>query len=208
VFDHHDLRILSFSLSNWADDFSFLPEKVFWEPDNTLSIFYRYRRKGSPKVFTALMNIDLQGQVNWCMDYWLQNFRVTINDIIKTWDGGFYMILEQYGVGFHVMKTDKRGRVYESENGITYTRSNCSHTELPRRTDILLFPNPSSGRFTLQTGEYGLLQIVNLAGQVVFETAIQDHTTEVLFGRLPAGIYIARFIGESGSTASEKLVVY
>ncbi|MFN4298625.1 MAG: T9SS type A sorting domain-containing protein [Thermaurantimonas sp.] len=208
IFDDNDRRILSFSLANWADEFSFLPEYVFWERDHTLSICYRYRRKGSHRVFTGLINIDLQGQVNWCMDYWLPDFRVTIRDIIKTQDGGFFMVLEQLGVTYHLMKTDRFGRVYESRNGITYTRSNCEYGDLRRRADMLLFPNPARGRFTLQTGEYGLLQIVNLAGQVVFTTEIRDHTSEVLIGHLPAGMYIVRFIGQSGFTASEKLVLY
>jgi len=88
------------------------------------------------------------------------------------------------------------------------TKLNMSATAVEdyNNEELLLFsvyPNPSSGTFTLQTEQGGVFEILDLTGRLLNAYTIKNHT-ETIHTNLPTGIY---FIREKASGATQKLIV-
>jgi hypothetical protein len=77
---------------------------------------------------------------------------------------------------------------------------NYAKAELPL---FSVYPNPSSGTFTLQTEQVGVFEILDLTGRILNTYTIKNHT-ETIHTNLPTGIY---FIREKVSGAMQKLIV-
>lgn len=69
------------------------------------------------------------------------------------------------------------------------------------QSPLRIYPNPSNGAMTVDAGHgYNLLTVVNLAGQVVYRSALNSTTTHYFELPIP-GIYLARFDAADGSPA-------
>jgi hypothetical protein len=68
-----------------------------------------------------------------------------------------------------------------------------------------LYPIPNNGSFSYKTNYAGTLQIINIAGQVVFEQKLEEGTTKIEM-KLSSGIYITQFNCEQG-VVRKKFVV-
>ena len=72
--------------------------------------------------------------------------------------------------------------------------------------DLKLYPNPTSGTFTIEASMNGNLSIYTFDGKLVSEYQLTGNTTTVsLPSNLVAGIYICQFRFDDGSTKSSKL---
>jgi N-acetylneuraminic acid mutarotase len=62
--------------------------------------------------------------------------------------------------------------------------------------EILIYPNPTQGMITVQTGEQRIcsIEIINLIGRVVNKMEFTDSVAQVDLSPLPTGIYIIRII--------------
>jgi hypothetical protein len=77
---------------------------------------------------------------------------------------------------------------------------NYVNEELPL---FSVYPNPSSGTFTLQTEQGGVFEILDLTGRLLNAYTIKNHT-ETIHTNLPTGIY---FIREKASGVTQKLII-
>lgn len=66
-----------------------------------------------------------------------------------------------------------------------------------------IFPNPSSGTFTLQTEKGGVFELMDITGKVI-NTYHLKNNTETIQTNLPTGMY---FIREKESGATQKLII-
>ncbi len=76
--------------------------------------------------------------------------------------------------------------------------------------ELQLFPNPSSGRFTLAgVAERVTVQVFNLAGQRVWRGEIDEPAAGIDLGDLPAGPYVVLAVGQgSGGLYRGRVVVF
>lgn len=108
---------------------------------------------------------------------------------------------------------------------ISYTRSNSCGSRTDSRVftilspkpgirlsdnninTIRLYPNPTTGAFTLEAPCGGTLSLYTIDGRLVAEFHLTESTTLLtLSNELSAGIYMCRFNGDDGTTAMVRLV--
>ena len=70
--------------------------------------------------------------------------------------------------------------------------------------NFILFPNPSSGIFTIQTEKGGVFELIDITGRVLNTYTLTTNTARVIQVNLPVGIY---FIREKASGAMQKLII-
>jgi uncharacterized protein YjdB len=73
-------------------------------------------------------------------------------------------------------------------------------------TAFNLYPNPTSGSFTIESDVHGSLVVFTYDGKVVSEYQLTERTTTVsLPSELPAGMYLCNFRFEDGTSKTAKL---
>lgn len=112
--------------------------------------------------------------------------------IRQTLDGGYIIVGSTAGFGnalslVYVIKTGPDGlsAPYNSINESTEANS-----------FLKAYPNPASSSITIETPEDGLLEIVNLQGQNVLHTRIQQGQTVVDISQLATGMYFIKLQSE------------
>jgi hypothetical protein len=93
-------------------------------------------------------------------------------------------------------------------NDVFVTKLNMPATAVEDYANVELplfsvYPNPSSGTFTLQTEQGGVFEILDITGRLLNTYTIKNHT-ETIHTNLPTGTY---FIREKASGATQKLIV-
>jgi uncharacterized protein YjdB len=75
-------------------------------------------------------------------------------------------------------------------------------------TEVSVFPNPTTGKFSVNASEPGVLSVYSVEGRQVEQYNVAAGVTEVSLPQgLAAGIYMCRFNGKSGGTVMIRLVV-
>ncbi|MBK7945971.1 MAG: choice-of-anchor B family protein [Flavobacteriales bacterium] len=87
--------------------------------------------------------------------------------------------------------------VYESGNGIPENQSSM----------ISVFPNPSSGAFTLRSPGAGQLQVFDAAGRVIHAARIVSKGDAAIRLNAAPGAYVLRFTEESGKESRVRLLI-
>jgi hypothetical protein len=73
---------------------------------------------------------------------------------------------------------------------------------------ILLYPNPSHGRFIVHTDDSdSQLVIMSMYGQVIFDCRLIKNETEIDLSSRPPGIYFCAFISKNKQNSTVKLVL-
>lgn len=75
-------------------------------------------------------------------------------------------------------------------------------------TDFTIYPNPSTGNFTLsfnQEIENGTVQVVDYTGKVILESNILESNMEIDISNMPSGLYIVKIVSAKG-VSMEKLI--
>ena len=73
-----------------------------------------------------------------------------------------------------------------------------------------IYPNPSSGVYTLQTNEINnakTISIYTILGQKIYDTVISSNETTIDISNQPKGVYLYKVFGENGEAKSGKLVI-
>ena len=98
-----------------------------------------------------------------------------------------------------VAKMNKKSRNYEIisySNKVENPLPDVNSVDEVQPPTLSIYPNPSHGTFTVK-GE-GILTIINMLGQTIFQQRIEGESPI----RLPAGIYIAKL-----GSSIQKIVV-
>jgi len=78
--------------------------------------------------------------------------------------------------------------------------------ELTNETQFNLYPNPSTGMFTVQTEEVGRLTIFDALGKVMIEKQLNDKWNKINASQLPQGVYFAE-LKTAGGTYYRKVLI-
>ena len=103
---------------------------------------------------------------------------------------------------------------------VVITENNCSDTsaciditgvgfnELQLNSPISVFPNPNNGSFRINLGignKINSIEILNMAGQVIFESEVDQSEIEINLNQ-PQGVYLLRLQNENGAI-TQRLVI-
>ena len=103
---------------------------------------------------------------------------------------------------------------------VIVTKNGCSDTsycfsinivglnENNATTTFHVYPNPSNGKFTVETAkvENSKIEIYNMMGELFFQSEILNHNTEVDISHQPKGFYFVKiYAGQSSIT--KKIIV-
>ena len=109
---------------------------------------------------------------------------------------------------------DATGAIYIADEGnsrirkVTGTAYRTTSTNTLTQSDVNIFPNPSTGTFTVQTNTVsgnGSIEVYNVIGEKVFSTAISQQQETINLNQ-PAGVYNVVIKTASGTT-SEKITI-
>ena len=77
------------------------------------------------------------------------------------------------------------------------------------KNKVLIYPNPTTNHFTIYNSEFTIntVEIFDIAGKVIFETAVADTKQKININILNKGIYIAKIYTLNG-IISKRIVVY
>ena len=91
---------------------------------------------------------------------------------------------------------------------LTAQSSELSAIKSKIRDEIVVFPNPSSGNFSVCWGKPCdvMVSVVNMLGQVVFLESFENQSSVVINAQLPAGVYTLEVADEFG-VRTKKIVV-
>lgn len=161
--------------------------------DSTFTILYTYsKRMDFFPTHYCLANINLNGEIEWCMDYGLPFGRNYISNLRKSIDGGYFFI-HSLGQLQALCKTDKKGKIYDSDFGVTYTRSNCENVKVLEKpdipTDFILFPNPSNSHITILSKNKLILKVFSVEGKYLGTYNLTEFESQIDISYLKSGMY-------------------
>lgn len=111
----------------------------------------------------------------------------------------------------HEIGKDYLGNIYRNPGfaiNVTHANSIAGISQnLADKNNITVFPNPTSGIFTIisKENEYKLI-ITNVLGEHVYQSEIKNPKAEIDLSKYPAGIYFINITTEKG-TAIQKLII-
>src|SRR5690606_36737332 len=73
------------------------------------------------------------------------------------------------------------------------------------KNDLKIYPNPSNGKFTVNSTESGEITVINAVGQVVYSGQVFGQTNIDLSAQT-AGVYTLQYVTTT-STRTEKIVI-
>ncbi len=75
------------------------------------------------------------------------------------------------------------------------------------RNDIMVYPNPNKGSFTVKSVAKGTLEMLNTQGQVLHQLQINKGENRINLMELPVGVYILRATDDKGQTGFKRLTI-
>ncbi|MES2701307.1 MAG: T9SS type A sorting domain-containing protein [Bacteroidota bacterium] len=156
--------------------------------------------------------ISRTGEIIWSNDYHSDNhndsyFRgaaqradgslvivgASYNDTLSTW----HRLMDMWIVGI------------DSNGCETMSCALAAPPGLPQGDEVLLYPNPTSGSFTIACPDDGVAELYNMQGQHVAHYAVKKGNTEISLPKnLAAGVYVCRYVPANGGVPVVVRVVY
>ena len=113
-------------------------------------------------------------------------------------------LLEDLTAGSHIAEVEAIYETGASEK--TEVIISMLGTAAPEMKDFVVYPNPTSGRFSLELDSQATVTIYDLNGRILY-TGVKEAGTSIMEHHLSAGTYIIQVQTENG-TASKKLIFY
>ncbi len=169
----------------------------------------------------ALIKIDTNGNIiwyriiqhvyNWSQKYYtptqvLQSFYVTPYEqylMVGSVAGAHIPgVFDMNGIITWIVLTDSSGCRYPGDPACMPT----SVSAVNKVTGLLLYPNPTSGHFTVETPVPGKLYLYDMQGRLVAQYAITKSKAVLqLPGFMQPGIYFGKFIDDTGKISVLRL---
>ena len=79
---------------------------------------------------------------------------------------------------------------------------NCDAIDEAEETMFRIYPNPATDVIHIEGLENGSHQlfVYDMLGKVVASAMVSDNVTDINISHLPEGVYVVKFIGETGQT--------
>lgn len=99
------------------------------------------------------------------------------------------------------------GGVYRFEHD---PNSTVSIGEIDKEQNILIYPNPTAGLFTVSSKDEIIerIDIKNLAGKIVSSAIVKSTQTQISSADFPIGIYFVEINLENGTSLTKKIIKY
>lgn len=170
---------------------------------------------GAYRGFVSKINAD--GEAYWERTYTSNGDNYDDNrlhDIALTPDGGIilagaaYSNIYEEDQNFWVLKLDSMGCLTpgcDTLGDVVF--------ELPFDEEIVLFPNPASDYFVIQSGENFTsdvtVEVMNLSGEFIQTHEIKKGSNSLIVntGEIENGFYLVKIIDEFGRSETQKLIV-
>ena len=99
----------------------------------------------------------------------------------------------------------------DSETALVYTITVNNITGIISNElfDVVVYPNPTAGKFTVHIPDKPdewIISIYNMQGQKIEAVIISDEYTDIDINQYPAGVYLLEIISKSGRSITQKLV--
>ena len=75
--------------------------------------------------------------------------------------------------------------------------------QLNNEFDIIIYPNPTTGIFTIEGEDIKLVEIINITGQTVKQFIIDNYQSSIDLNNQPKGIYLIKVTTDKGITAGK-----
>jgi hypothetical protein len=72
---------------------------------------------------------------------------------------------------------------------------------------IIIYPNPTNGKFTVLTGKTNSVEVFNVLGEKIFNAIINGGTADINLSDIPKGIYFVRLTYNEGRYQTEKIII-
>jgi hypothetical protein len=86
------------------------------------------------------------------------------------------------------------------------TRSRNNHSTQSTSQDLTVFPNPSSGEFSIELLSNSRIQIKDRLGNIVFDKAFQKGNNKINLNKYPSGIYFLQSISGTDIRTTKKIL--
>ena len=73
--------------------------------------------------------------------------------------------------------------------------------------EVMVYPNPTTARFTVEASEMNHVSVFNTLGQVVYEANCEGNVTEINLSNVETGIYMVRIDTKNGSVTKRITVI-
>lgn len=112
----------------------------------------------------------------------------------------YWHVRTNNGGNFSDWSTDWSFDTYRNMVGINSVKTNTEN--------LLIFPNPSTGKFTFSNLEKGnKMEVYDVLGNVVFQTTVKESNLTVDLDGKEKGVYLYRITGTQKETHSGKLIL-
>lgn len=98
-----------------------------------------------------------------------------------------------------------KGLTYGNE--VNFVTQNPAAIETSVSGTVMLYPNPSTGKFTIVSNEELTMTVVNIIGKVAFTAPVYKGLNNFELDKQPAGIYFVKFTGGSKEIQPIKLII-
>lgn len=176
-------------------NFSFISAYNYAGNPLTLHVSNDYDGSGDPNDFNWT---DISDEAVWSGGSWVWTESGTI-DITDYFASPCYL-------AFRYTSTTEESSTWELDDLFVFGTSSVGIDE-SKTANISMYPNPASQSVYFNLPAKGNLSIYNLAGQLVFETGVQQGKQEMNISEIHTGLYIVKFIGDDQSMATTKLTI-
>ena len=152
------------------------------------------------------MKVTRTGEVLWQHSYFSDsNNFAYIRDMVEKPDGSLLFIGKSFNdtlPAWHAMGdlwligTDSNGCELPGCGNGLFPASVIS-PQLPAAS-LRVYPNPTTGRLTISAPEQGIFIVYDLQGQQTARYNVMKGETEIVLPSVADGVYLGRFLGESG----------
>ena len=72
--------------------------------------------------------------------------------------------------------------------------------------EIVIYPNPSTGKITIKAEDVKLIQIVNSVGKLIEQYKLEKETISINLSEQANGLYFIKFIGKKSTTVRKVMI--
>lgn len=184
-----------------------------------------YSYNGNPKSFIHILLVTINDQIvsytqsDTLGNYYFGNVSKGIYKILVDSAGAYmnsyYTIVDTVNIKNSPLPLTGRSfthydytfgndhKIYEN-NSVTSVNQNENSS-----TSVVIYPNPTNGFFIIQANSKKLaanIQIHNVLGEIVLQSAISSQQTTIDISTQPSGIYFLKITNQDGSSAVKKII--
>ncbi|MEJ2593619.1 MAG: choice-of-anchor J domain-containing protein [bacterium] len=175
--------------------FEFISARNYAGEALQLYISQDYDGSGDPNLFDWT---EMTDQANWSEGSW-------------EWTASGDIDLSEFlaapcHLAFKYISNTSEASAWEIDNILVFGESGVGIAESEVK-QLIVFPNPSSGMFTVSAESAGHLELFNLSGQLVMELEIQAGLNRISTGSLKNGLYFLVLRSKSGQINRGKVLI-